>query len=95
MIQHVDVSERCVLCFFSEAIEKILTQYSFMVVASFVVESLRLPVYELEYNGERIALIQTGVGAPIAGAQIEELTALGCKKYIACGSCGVLRKEIA
>uniref|UniRef100_UPI0032610DC6 nucleoside phosphorylase n=1 Tax=Clostridium sp. NkU-1 TaxID=1095009 RepID=UPI0032610DC6 len=46
-------------------------------------------------KAKKIALTQAGVGAPIAGAQIEELTAFGCRKYIACGSCGVLQKEIA
>lgn len=95
MIQPVDIAEKCVLCFFSEAIEKILEEYPHRIAASFSTESLRLPVYELDYKGEKIALTQAGVGAPIAGAQIEELTAFGCRKYIACGSCGVLQKEIA
>lgn len=95
IIQPVDIAKKCVLCFFSEAIEKILEEYPHRIAAHFRAESLRLPVYELEYKGEKIALLQAGVGAPIAGAQIEELTALGCKKYIACGSCGVLQKEIA
>ena len=31
----------------------------------------------------------------MAAAYIEELTAYGCKKYVACGGCGVLQKEIA
>jgi len=69
--------------------------YPHRIAANFQAESLRLPVYELDYKGNKIALIQAGVGAPIAGAQIEELTALGCRKFIACGSCGVLQKEIA
>ena len=90
-----DISERCVLCFFPEAIENILSEYPHRVAANFSVESVRMPVYELDYRGSKIALIQAGVGAPIAGMQIEELTALGCKKYIACGSCGVLREDIA
>lgn len=95
IIQPVDIAEKCVLCFFSEAIEKILAEYPHRIVANVSAESFNFPVYELDYNGEKIALIQAGVGAPVAGAQIEELTAFGCKKYIACGSCGVLQKEIA
>ncbi len=95
IIQPVDISETCVLCFFSEAIEKILEEYPHRVAAYFKAESIHFPVYELNYKGEKIALLQAGVGAPIAAAQIEELTALGCRKYIACGSCGVLQKEIA
>lgn len=95
IIKPVDITEKCVLCFFSEAIEKILGEYPHRIAANFKAESLRLPVYELDYKGKKVALIQAGVGAPIAGAQIEELTAFGCRKYIACGSCGVLQKEIA
>jgi uridine phosphorylase len=49
----------------------------------------------LDYKNEKISLIQAGVGAPMAAAQIEEISAMGCKKFIACGSCGVLQKEIA
>jgi uridine phosphorylase len=31
----------------------------------------------------------------MAAGQIEELTAMGCKKFIACGMCGVLQKDLA
>ena len=95
IIKPIYIAERCVLCFFSEAIEKIINKYPNKIVTHFKAESLSFPVYELDYKGEKIVLIQAGVGAPIAAAQIEELTAFGCKKYIACGSCGVLQKEIA
>jgi len=95
LVQPIKITKRCVLCFFAEAIEKILGEYPHKIVAHFEAASLRLPVYELDYKGKKIALIQAGVGAPIAGAQIEELTALGCRKYIACGACGVLHREIA
>ena len=94
IIKPIDISEKCVLCFFSEAMEKILHEFPHRIAAHFKAESLCFPLYELDYKGDKIALIQAGVGAPIAGAQIEELTALGCKKYIAIGSCGVLQKEI-
>lgn len=95
IIQPIEIAENCVLCFFSEAIEKILGEYPYRIAANFRAESLRLPVYELNYKDNKIALIQAGVGVPVAGAQIEELTAFGCRKFIACGSCGVLQKEIA
>ena len=95
IIKPVDIAENCVLCFFSEAIEKVLEEYPHRIAANFRSESLRLPVYELDYKGAKVALIQAGVGAPIAAAQIEELTAFGCKKYIACGSCGVLQEDLA
>jgi len=55
-------------------IEKILDEYPHRIAANFKAKSLKLPVYELGYKGNKIALIQAGVGAPIAGAQIIEDT---------------------
>jgi len=89
-----NIPEKCVLCFFSEAIEKILMEYEHEIIFNFKSEGINYPLYELEYKGEKITLIQAAVGAPMAAGQIEELSALGCKKFIACGMCGVLQKEL-
>ena len=89
------ISERCVLCFFSDAIEKIIGEYDHKTVSGFTSEGINYPLYELDYKGEKIALIQAAVGAPLAAGQIEELFAMGCKKFLACGMCGVLQKELA
>jgi uridine phosphorylase len=95
VFQPADITDRCVLCFFGEAIDKILEECPHRVVTYFKAESIRLPIYEIEYKGRKVVLLQAYVGAPGAAAQIEELTALGCRKYIACGGCGVLEKDIA
>ncbi|MCL2500459.1 MAG: nucleoside phosphorylase [Defluviitaleaceae bacterium] len=95
IIQPIDISERVVICFFGDAIEKVLSEHPHKTVANIRFESFSIPVYELEYKGERIALVQAIVGAPLAVGHIEELTAYGCKKFIACGGCGVLQKDIA
>ena len=94
-VQPADVSDRCVLCFFDEAIEKVLKECPNKVVSHFVAGSVKIPIYEIEYKGGKVVLLQAYVGAPGAVAQVEELTALGCSKYIACGACGVLQKDIA
>jgi uridine phosphorylase len=96
IIKPVDgITQKCVLCFFAEAIEKIITEYPHKTVSWFNSEGAKYPLYELDYKGEKIALIQAGVGAPFAAAQIEELSVMGIKKFIACGGCGVLEKDIA
>jgi uridine phosphorylase len=95
LIQPIDITEKCVLCFFAEAIEKILTEYPHKIVSRLTSEGMNYPLYELDYKGEKIALMQACVGAPLAAGQIEELTAMGCRKFIACGMCGVLQKELA
>jgi len=94
LIQPIDISERAVICFFADAIEKILLEYPHKEVGHLSLESVVIPVYEVDYKGNPIVLVQAVVGAPLAAAHIEELTAYGCKKYIACGGCGVLQKDI-
>ena len=89
-----DIPEGCVLCFFSEAIDKIIGEYPHKIIFWFKSEGINYPLYELDYKGEKISLIQACAGAPLAAGQIEELSALGCKKFIACGMCGVLKKEL-
>ena len=95
LLQPLDISERAVLCFFSDAIEKAVAEYPHKIVTHMRGEGLYQPVYELEYKGERVVLTQATVGAPVAAGLIEELTAYGCRKYIACGGCGVLQEDIA
>ena len=52
-------------------------------------------MYEMEYAGQRVAFFHSGVGAPLGGGLLEEVIAVGCRKFIACGGCGVLEKDIA
>jgi len=42
-----------------------------------------------------LAFFHPGVGAPLAAGLLEEVIAFGCRKFIACGGCGVLEKDIA
>jgi len=90
-----DIPENCVLCFFSEEIKNILEEYPNKIISNFIASGINYPLYELEYKDKKIGLIQAGVGSPLAAAQIDELTAMGCRKFIACGMCGVLQKELA
>jgi uridine phosphorylase len=53
------------------------------------------PVYELDWEGRRLALAHPGVGAPLAAGMLEEIIALGCRKFVACGGAGVLVPEVA
>jgi len=95
LIQPINISKRAVLCFFLDAIEKFLSECPYEIVAHLKGEGISLPVYEVMYKGEKIVLVQSIPGAPMAASHLEELTALGCRKYIACGGCGVLQKELA
>ena len=52
------------------------------------------PVYEVEYKGKSFALFQSFVGEPLCVAQYEDLMAIGSKRLILLGNCGVLDKTI-
>jgi uridine phosphorylase len=95
LIQPIDVPEHCVICFFQEVIAKVAKESSARVIASHRWEDAHHPVFEIELNGKRLAFVHPGVGAPMAAGILEETIALGFRKFIACGSAGVLNKEIA
>jgi uridine phosphorylase len=50
------------------------------------------PLYEIQYQGHRLAFFHPGVGGAIAGNLLEEVIAFGCRRFIVCGGCGVLAK---
>ena len=89
------IAEPAVMCFFSDAIEKIIESHPHKIIAHLRGEGIRLPIYQLEYKGQQIVLVQAVVSSCWAAAHIEELVAFGCKKFIACGGCGVLQGELA
>lgn len=88
-------STRAVLCFFPDAIEKTLSEYPHKETALFQAGGVQIKIFDLETPRGNLLLLQACVGAPLAAAQIEELCAMGVNKIIVCGSCGVLRRDIA
>ena len=49
-----------------------------------------LPVYQINYKNTAIAFYRSMVGAPACVACFEEIVAMGAKKFVLFGSCGVL-----
>jgi uridine phosphorylase len=90
-----DMPECCVICFFHEVVEKVAAERQATLLVENRWEDGPHPVYEIPYQGRRLAFFQPGVGAPIASGLLEEVIAFGCRKFIACGGCGVLEKDIA
>lgn len=95
LINKIDVPEHCVICFFAEVIQWLVDERGAQVIAKSKSEMGDHPLYEIDYNGMRLAFFHPGVGAPLAVALLEEMIAYGCRKFVACGGCGVLDKEIA
>ena len=95
LIQPGDVPEHCVICFFADVIAWLQENHAVRVIGHSKSEIGLHPLYEIEHNGQRLAFFHPGVGAPLAVALFEEMLALGCRKFIACGGCGVLNRDIA
>jgi len=91
----IDVAPHCVITFFQEVIDGLVARDRLRVVKSIRSELGRHPLYELDVDGRRLALIHPGVGAPLAAALLESVIARGCRKFVVCGSAGVLDSEIA
>lgn len=90
-----DVPEHCVICFFPEVIAQVVADHTPALVKNLRSEIGKHPVYVLNEADRRTVFFHPGVGAPLAVALLEEVIALGCRKFIACGSAGVLNAEIA
>jgi len=95
VIKKRDMPERCVVCFFTEVIEKVVVEYDAKMLVENRWEDGPHPVYEIEYRGQRLAFFHPGIGASMSAALLEEVIAFGCRKFIACGGCGVLEKDVA
>jgi uridine phosphorylase len=95
LLKPIDIAEHCVLCFFQDVIDELKNDGRLREVHLLGSEIGPNPVYELTFNERHLALLHPGVGAPLAGGFLDELIALGCRKFIACGGCGVLDGTIA
>jgi uridine phosphorylase len=98
ILQPCDVPEACVICFFREVLEQVIAETNARVVVDVRWEDGPHPIYEIEHpsgSRQRMAFYHPGVGGPIAAGLLEEAIAYGCRKFIVCGGCGVLQKDIA
>jgi uridine phosphorylase len=94
-IKKRDMPEHCVICFFKEVIEKVVSEKNGVMLVENRWEDGPHPVYEIRYQDQRLAFVHPGIGSALASTILEEVIASGCRKFIACGGCGVLEKEIA
>ncbi|QSX06467.1 nucleoside phosphorylase [Sedimentibacter sp. zth1] len=94
IIAKKDVPKCCVITFFGDVIEQMLKNDRLKQIGTFATTSIRLPIYETEYSGKRIGIIAGFLGAAGSAGQLEELIAMGFKKFIVCGGAGVLQKGI-
>ena len=86
--------EVTVSCFSKQLFDRVLSQLAYQRLAE--IRSAVGPnrVYEVMYKGKRFAFYQSYVGEPLCVAQYEDLIAMGSKRLILLGNCGVLDRSI-
>jgi uridine phosphorylase len=87
------IPERAVLCFYAEIVAALPPEAE-------QVGELRAahgshPIWRIRRHGHEVAVFHPGVGAPLAAGFLEEAIALGARKVVACGGCGVLSPDVS
>ena len=93
-VQKKDVPEYCVMPIYFSLIEKLKTDNILEPIPDANVDAFSLSVYRVAFNGKYVAVAYPRVGAPWATVMLELLIGLGCRKFVACGSAGVLVSDI-
>ncbi len=88
-----DFPEICVSTFSENIIQKFASMKNAEKIAELYTANGALPVYKISYKDQEIAFYLSRVGAPACVAGFEEIIAMGTKKFVLFGSCGVLEDE--
>lgn len=89
-----DFPEVTVSCFSKKLFDNVLSLFSAKQIAEIYSAVGSNPVYEIEYKNQRMAFFQSYVGEPLCVGQYEDLMAMGSKRLILLGNCGVLDQSI-
>jgi uridine phosphorylase/uncharacterized protein (DUF952 family) len=82
-----------VLAFFPRLLSR-LEQASELVVGRAVGSAIGPdPVLTLAQGEQRLAVCSPGSGGPLAAVALEELVAMGCRRFVLCGGAGALGQE--
>ena len=89
------IPRRCVLPIYHTVIARLLSASRLTRVTAINTAMGPLPVYTMDHDGNQITVAHPGLAAPLAAGVMEELIAIGCRTFIACGSAGVLDPALA
>jgi purine-nucleoside phosphorylase len=94
-IKPIDMPEHCVVCFFHDVIREQVERGRLRPIAIQRSEIGDHPIYLAELDdGRSVTVFHPGVGAPLAAGLLEEVIALGGRKFIACGGAGALDQRL-
>jgi uridine phosphorylase len=90
-----EVPAAVVICFFPDAIERLVADAGGRPIARLGSEMGWHPVYEVQAEGQSVGIALGGVGAPLAAGWLEELIAFGGRRFIGAGGAGSLVPGLA
>lgn len=85
--------EICVSTFSESIIQKFSSLDNTEKIAELYTANGIVPVYKIRYKNTDIAFYLSRVGAPACVVSFEEIIAMGAKKFVLFGSCGVLNDD--
>ncbi len=89
-IKPIEIPERCVLPIYHTVIANLVADSRLTHVTDIHSAMGAFPVYKMNHGDRPITVMNPGVGAPLVAAVMDELIAMGCRTFVACGSAGVL-----
>lgn len=84
-----------VLVTFKAKILKVLLDHFETEIIAVMNGGMDIPIYKFEYEGKTLAMYHTTIGGSATVALMEEVIAMGGKKFVVFGSCGTLDRDIA
>lgn len=87
--------ETVVACFSRVTFDRITANFQCFELVRTSMANVDIPVYEIEYEGERLAIFNAPVGAPACVAIVEDMIIYGMKRLVVFGTCGIFDAEIA
>lgn len=85
--------EICVSTFSEAIIQRFASLDNTETIAQLYTANGIIPVYKTHYKGSDIAFYLSRVGAPACVVGFEEVVAMGAKKFVLFGSCGVMEDD--
>jgi uridine phosphorylase len=89
------VPDRAVVCFFKEVVDEVCGEGRAEIVTSFQWEHGTHVLYRMVVGEQHVAVFHPGVGAPLAAGLLEDVIAVGCSKFVACGGAGAVVPGLA
>lgn len=94
-IPKIDKFPEVLISCWGESIHKLMEEkFELLEISHSSMASWRIPIYVFDYKGTRLGFYHSMLGGPASVAIMEEVIAMGGRKFLFFGSCGALQSEL-